>query len=140
MSGWLIEDVSNRRAQDDVCSAAISHDGQWVAGGSYDCGVQFWDAKSGIVQLVLRGHTKAGLLSLRSIRAPQTDSSSVLVRSVDFSPAGSLFATGSDDGQARICESRYSPESPLALICRFREIHHPSVISGVVISVVEGCH
>ena len=137
---WLIEDVSNRRAQDNVCFAAISHDGQWVAGGSYDCGVQLWDAKSGIVQLVLEGHTKAGPLSPRSIRAPQTDSFSVLVRSVDFSPAGNLLATGSDDSQARICESCHSPESLLALICRFREIHHPSVILGVVMSAVEGYH
>jgi len=37
-------------------SVAVSHDGQWVVGGSYDGGVQFWDAKSGIVQLMLQGY------------------------------------------------------------------------------------
>jgi len=48
-------------------SVAVSHDGQWVVGGSNDGGVQFWDAKSGIVQLMLQGHEQIGLLSLRSI-------------------------------------------------------------------------
>ena len=63
-----------------------------------------------------------------SIRAPWTDSSSVLVISIDLSPAGSVLATGSGDWQARICKSRHSPEFPLALICClvvcFRELHH----------------
>jgi len=118
VSNLLTEDVSNRRAQDWVVSVAVSHDGRWVVSGSDDGRVQFWDAKSGIVQLMLKGHTEPGpLVSPRSIRAPWTDGSSVLVYSTDFSPAGSLFATGSYDSQVRICKSRYPPEFSLALTC-----------------------
>jgi len=119
VSNLLTEDVSNRRAQDCVNSVAVSHDGQWVASGSDDCGVQFWDAKSGVVQLMLKlkGHEDWGPLSPRSIRAPWTDGSSVLVNSIDLSPAGSLLATGSDQGQVRICRSRYPVEFSLALTC-----------------------
>ena len=113
---WLTGDVSNRRAQNYVYSVAVSHDGRWVVGGSADETVQFWDAKSGIAQLMLKGHTNGGPLSPRSIRAPWTDSSSVLVRSIDLSPAGSLLATGSWDRRVRICRSRYSLESSLASI------------------------
>ena len=67
VSNLLTEDVSNRQAQGWVFSVAVSHDGRWVASGSDDRGVQFWDAKSGIVQLMLQGHTNAGPLSPRSI-------------------------------------------------------------------------
>jgi len=63
VSNWLTGDVSNRRAQDNVLSAAVSHDGQWVVSGSADHEVQFWDAKSGIVQLMLKGHDLSGSLS-----------------------------------------------------------------------------
>jgi len=56
-------DMSNRRAQDHVHSVAVSHDGQWVVSGSKDHGVQFWDAKSGIVQLMLKGHKETSPLS-----------------------------------------------------------------------------
>ena len=128
VSNLLTEDVSNHQAQDWVFSVAVSHDGQWVASGSDDRGVQFWDAKSGIVQLMLKGHTKTGPLSPRSIREPWTDGSSVLVVSIDLSPTGSLFATGSYYDQVRICRSRYSLEFSLTLTCRFfvgfREIHY----------------
>jgi len=58
-------------------SVAISHDVQWVVSGSEDGGVQFWDAKSGIVQLMLQGHKRLSPLSPRSIRAVLTDISSV---------------------------------------------------------------
>ena len=119
MSNLLTEDVSNRQAQGWVFSVAVSHDGQWVASGSGDGGVQFWDARSGIVQLMLKGHNDIGSLSLRSIRAPWTDGSSVLVKSIDLSPTGSLLATGSYDDQVRICRSRYSLEFSLVLTCRF---------------------
>ena len=128
MPNWLNGDVSNRRVQDYVYSVAVSHDGQWVVSASQDRGVHFWDAKSGIVQLTLQGHTDAGPLSPRSIRAPWTEISSVLVYSADLSPTGGLLATCSNDYRVRICKFRYSPESPLALIqvadsfC-FREIH-----------------
>jgi len=128
VSNWLIGDVSNRRAQGCVYSVAVSHDGRWVVSGSGDRGVQFWDTKSGIVQLMLRGHQRAGSLSPRSIQASWTDGSSVLVYSTDLSPTGSLLATGSFDCQVRICKSRYPPEFSLALTCWFfvcfREIHY----------------
>ena len=105
-------DMSNSRAQGHVHSVAVSHDGQWVVSGSKDCGVQLWDAKSGIVQLMLKGHKKTSPLPVipQAIRAPRTDISSGLVWSTDLSPAGSLLATGSNDYRVRICKFRYSPD------------------------------
>ena len=60
VENWLAGDVSNRWAQDFVYSVAVSHDGRWVVSGSEDRGVQFWDAKSGVVQLMLKGHNRSG--------------------------------------------------------------------------------
>ena len=60
-------DVSDSLVQDYVLSVAVSHDGQWVVSGSKDRGVQFWDAKSAIVQLMLQGHKNSGPYG-RSIR------------------------------------------------------------------------
>jgi len=76
--------------KDYVLSVAVSHDGQWVVSGSKDRGVQFWDAKTAIVQLMLQGHKNS-------------------VISIDLSPAGSVLATGSGDWQARIWN--YSTDS-----------------------------
>ena len=56
-------DVSNWLVQDYVLSVAVSHDGQWVVSGSKDRGVQFWDAKTATVQLMLQGHKNSGPLS-----------------------------------------------------------------------------
>jgi len=116
VSNLLTEDVSNHRAQHWVIFVAVSHDGRWVVSGSENGAVQFWDAKSGIVQLMLQGHQEEGpLVSPRSVRAPWTENSSVqLVWSIDLSPAGSLLAASSIDGQVRICKSRYPPEFSLA--------------------------
>jgi len=69
--------------KEEVYSVSVSHDGQWVASGSGDRTVQLWDAKSGIVRLMLQGHKQP-------------------ITSTDFSPAGSLFATGSGDRRVRI--------------------------------------
>jgi len=69
--------------KDPVLSVAVSHDGRWVVSGSYGGIIQFWDAKSGIVQLMLKGHINS-------------------VLSTDFSPAGSLLATSSHDHHVRI--------------------------------------
>ena len=55
--------MPNGLVQDYVLSVAVSHDGQWVVSGSKDRGVQFWDAKSAIVQLMLQGHKNSGPLS-----------------------------------------------------------------------------
>ncbi|KAH8084300.1 WD40-repeat-containing domain protein [Cristinia sonorae] len=69
--------------KDYVLSVAVSHDGQWVVSGSKDRGVQFWDAKTAVVQCMLQGHKNS-------------------VISIDLNPAGSTLATGSGDWQARI--------------------------------------
>lgn len=58
--GWSVADWV---IQDYVLSVAVSHDGQWVVSGSKDRGVQFWDAKTAIVQLMLQGHKNSGPLS-----------------------------------------------------------------------------
>ena len=54
-------------------SVAVSHDVQWVVSGSYDGRVQFWDAKSGIVQLMLQGHNQIGPLRV----IPEVDPSTL---------------------------------------------------------------
>lgn len=46
--------------KDYVLSVAVSHDGQWVVSGSKDRGVQFWDARSAVVQCMLQGHKNSG--------------------------------------------------------------------------------
>ena len=50
--------------KDYVLSVAVSHDGQWVVSGSKDRGVQFWDARSAVVQCMLQGHKNSGAVSL----------------------------------------------------------------------------
>ncbi|KAJ7443826.1 chromatin associated protein [Mycena latifolia] len=69
--------------KDYVLSVAVAHDGEWVVSGSKDRGVQFWDAKTGVVQCMLQGHKNS-------------------VISIDLSPAGNVLATGSGDWHARI--------------------------------------
>ncbi|OAX40183.1 WD40 repeat-like protein, partial [Rhizopogon vinicolor AM-OR11-026] len=45
---------------DYVLSAAVSHDGQWVVSGSKDCGVRFWNSRTGTMQCMLQGHKNSG--------------------------------------------------------------------------------
>ena len=89
------------RSQDYVLSVAVSHDGQWVVSGSKDRGVQFWEARTAVVQLMLQGHKNSG--ERRVGRARFCSLMRVAVISIDLSPAASLLATGSGDWQARIC-------------------------------------
>jgi len=55
-----------------------------------------------------------------------TDSSSVPVISVDFSPTGNMLATGSGDWEARICASHLlrCPRGSVADCDLFREVHY----------------
>jgi WD40 repeat protein len=46
--------------KDYVLEVAVSPDGQWFASGSKDRGVQFWDARTGVVQCMLQGHKNSG--------------------------------------------------------------------------------
>ena len=46
--------------KDYVLSVAVSHDGQWVVSGSKDRGVQFWEQRTAMVQLMLQGHKNSG--------------------------------------------------------------------------------
>jgi general transcriptional corepressor TUP1 len=39
-----------------VSSVAVSQDGEWIVSGHFDGGMQFWDARTRELQLVLRGH------------------------------------------------------------------------------------
>ncbi|KDN45299.1 WD40 repeat-like protein [Tilletiaria anomala UBC 951] len=64
--------------KDYVLSVSCSPDGQWVASGSKDRGVQFWDPKTAETQCVLQGHKNS-------------------VIAINLSPAGGLLATGSGD-------------------------------------------
>jgi general transcriptional corepressor TUP1 len=43
-----------------VFSVAVSQDGEWIVSGHRDGGVQFWDARTRELQLVLRGHKYSG--------------------------------------------------------------------------------
>ena len=53
--GRLTWEVSNCLVQGMVRSVAVSHDGLWVVSASDSREVRFWDAKTGIVQLILKG-------------------------------------------------------------------------------------
>ena len=55
MPNGLTWDVSDRLAQGIVPSVAVSRDGLWFVSASDDREVRFWDAKTGIVQLILKG-------------------------------------------------------------------------------------
>lgn len=90
--------------KDYVLSVAVSHDGQWVVSGSKDRGVQFWDAKTAVVQCMLQGHKNSGELlnDVCGWDIALTDPWFTVI-SIDLSPAGNILATGSGDWQARIC-------------------------------------
>ncbi|KAF7360141.1 Chromatin associated protein [Mycena venus] len=96
LKGWKEGDEEGRCTmtftghKDYVLSVAVSHDGEWVVSGSKDRGVQFWDAKTGIVQCMLQGHKNS-------------------VISIDLSPAGNVLATGSGDWHARIWSYDVAP-------------------------------
>ncbi|KAJ7109645.1 chromatin associated protein [Mycena crocata] len=96
LKGWKESDDDGRCTltftghKDYVLSVAVSHDGEWVVSGSKDRGVQFWDAKTGIVQCMLQGHKNS-------------------VISIDLSPAGNVLATGSGDWHARIWSYDVAP-------------------------------
>jgi general transcriptional corepressor TUP1 len=47
--------------REGVMSVAMSQDGEWIVSGHADGGVQFWDARTREIQLVLRGHKRYGL-------------------------------------------------------------------------------
>ncbi|CAO1629327.1 unnamed protein product [Parajaminaea phylloscopi] len=69
--------------KDYVLSVSCSPDSQWIASGSKDKGIQFWDPRTGQTQLILVGHRNS-------------------VIAISLSPAGGLLASGSGDCNARI--------------------------------------
>jgi glucose repression regulatory protein TUP1 len=69
--------------KDYVLSVSCSPDGMWIASGSKDRGVQFWEPRTGQAQFVLQGHKNS-------------------VIAINLSPAGNLLASGSGDFNARI--------------------------------------
>ncbi|MCO5585343.1 hypothetical protein L7F22_039276 [Adiantum nelumboides] len=69
--------------KDYVLSVSCSPDGMWIASGSKDRGVQFWDPRTAQAQLVLQGHKNS-------------------VIAIHLSPAGGLLASGSGDFNARV--------------------------------------
>lgn len=68
---------------DYVLSVSESPDGQWIASGSKDRCVQFWDPHTAQTQLVFQGHKNS-------------------VIAINLSPANNLLVTGSGDFNARI--------------------------------------
>ena len=71
--------------KDWVRSLAVGHDGQWLASGSEEKSVLFWDVQNAQLQFALHGHQS-------------------WVFSVDMSPTEDFFATGDGLGTTRICE------------------------------------
>lgn len=69
--------------KDYVLSVSCSPDSQWIASGSKDRGIQFWDPRTAQTQLILMGHKNS-------------------VIAISLSPAGGLLASGSGDFNARI--------------------------------------
>lgn len=64
--------------KDYVLSVSCSAQGRWIASGSKDRSVQFWDPQTGQSQLVLQGHKNS-------------------VIAINLSHTGNLLATGSGD-------------------------------------------
>lgn len=64
-----------------VLSVSVTPDSRWVASGSKDRCVRFWDTRNACLQFELKGHKNSVC--------------------VDLSPKGALLATGSGDGLAR---------------------------------------
>jgi general transcriptional corepressor TUP1 len=46
--------------REGMSSVAVSQDGEWIVSGHRDGGVQFWDARTRELQLVLRGQKFSG--------------------------------------------------------------------------------
>lgn len=69
--------------KDYVLSVSCSPNNQWIASGSKDTRIQFWDSRTGQPQLILMGHKNS-------------------VIAISLSPAGGLLASGSGDFNARI--------------------------------------
>lgn len=76
--------------RDFVLSVSTTPDARWLLSGSKDRSVQFWDPTNGQALLMLQAHKNS-------------------VISVEPSPVGSLFATGSGDCWAKLW--RYFPRS-----------------------------
>lgn len=76
--------------RDFVLSVSTTPDARWLLSGSKDRSVQFWDPTNGQALLMLQAHKNS-------------------VISVEPSPMGSLFATGSGDCWAKLW--RYYPRS-----------------------------
>ncbi|KAF9511707.1 hypothetical protein BS47DRAFT_1318798 [Hydnum rufescens UP504] len=68
---------------DYVLTVAVSPDGAWVASGSKDTGVQFWNPADAQAQVILHGHKNS-------------------VISIDLSPTGGVLASGSGDWFVRV--------------------------------------
>jgi glucose repression regulatory protein TUP1 len=66
--------------QNYVSDVSISHDGRWVASGSWDDTVRIWQLRNAVLECTLHGHKD-------------------VVWSVDFSPAGGYLATAGGDHQ-----------------------------------------
>ncbi|WFD18804.1 general transcription repressor [Malassezia caprae] len=69
--------------KDYVLSVSCSMDGRWIASGSKDRCVEFWDPKTGQTQLVLQGHKNSVIATC-------------------MSQTRQLLATGSGDFNARV--------------------------------------
>ena len=70
----------------NVLAAAFSPNGQWLATGDTDCQVRVWDAQTGQLLLVCRGHDN-------------------WVRAVAYSPTGQLIASCGADQSIRLWNS-----------------------------------
>jgi WD40 repeat protein len=87
-----------------VWSVAVSQDGEWIVSGHLDGGVQFWDARTRELQLVLRGHEYGGWCYILYTCLIANDSCGLLVDSIAISSQCGMVASSDNGGNVRICK------------------------------------
>jgi WD40 repeat protein len=95
---------NGEKSKERVSSIAVSQDGEWIVSGHRNGEVQFWDARTRELQLMLRGHKDTGSCYVLCTRLIVNDSCAFLVYSIAISSQCGMIASCDTGGQVRICK------------------------------------